>query len=37
MGEEYDEETDAPKKMSDEDFDNLDRKQLANKFFELNT
>jgi replicative DNA helicase len=37
MGEEYDEETDAPKKMSDEDFDNLDKKQLASKFFELNT
>ena len=37
IGEEYNEETDAPKKMSEEDFDNLDRKQLASKFFELNT
>ena len=37
IGDSYNEETDAPKKMSQDDFDNFDRKQLANKFFELNT
>ncbi len=37
IGDHYDEETDAPKKMSQDDFDEFDRKTLANKFFELNT
>jgi replicative DNA helicase len=37
IGDHYNEETDAPKKMSQDDFDEFDRKTLANKFFELNT
>ena len=37
IGNHYDEETDAPKKMSQDDFDKFDRKTLAHKFFELNT
>lgn len=37
IGNQYDEETDAPKKMSNEEFEDLDRRMLANKFFELNT
>jgi replicative DNA helicase len=37
IGDHYDEETDAPKKMSNEEYEELDRKILASKFFELNT
>jgi replicative DNA helicase len=39
VGNHYDEEADtvAPKKQSSENFDDLDRRMLANKFFELNT
>jgi len=37
IGNQYDEETDAPRKMSNEEFEDLDRRMLANKFFELNT
>jgi hypothetical protein len=37
IGDHYDEETDAPKKMSSSDFDEFDRKTLSSKFFELNT
>ena len=37
IGDQYDEEADSPKKMSNEEFENLDRKILAHKFFELNT
>jgi replicative DNA helicase len=37
IGEHYDEEADTPKKMSSEEYEDLDRKMLANKFFELNT
>ena len=39
IGDHYDEEADtvAPKKQSSENFDDLDRRMLANKFFELNT
>jgi len=39
VGSHYDEEADtvAPKKQSSENFDDLDRRMLANKFFELNT
>lgn len=37
IGNHYDEETDSPKKMSNEEFQDLDRRMLANKFFELNT
>ena len=40
IGEQYDEEADtvAPKtKQSNDNFDDLDRKMLSNKFFELNT
>lgn len=36
IGNHYDEETDSPKKMSNEEFEDLDRRMLANKFFELN-
>lgn len=39
VGEHYDEEADtvAPKKQSNDNFDDLDKRMLANKFFELNT
>jgi len=39
VGNHYDEEADtvSPKKQSSENFDDLDRRMLANKFFELNT
>ena len=37
VGNHYDEETDAPKKISNEEYEELDRKILASKFFELNT
>ncbi len=39
VGEHYDEEADtvAPKKQSNDNFDDLDKKMLSNKFFELNT
>jgi replicative DNA helicase len=39
VGDHYDEEADtvAPKKQSNDNFDDLDKKMLANKFFELNT
>jgi len=37
IGDHYDEEVDSPKKMSNDEFEDLDRKMLANKFFELNT
>jgi len=37
IGNQYDEETDSPRKMSNEEFEDLDRRMLANKFFELNT
>jgi replicative DNA helicase len=39
IGDQYDEEADtvAPKKQSSDNFDDLDRKMLSNKFFELNT
>jgi len=37
VGNHYDEETDAPKKLSNEEYEDLDRKMLASKFFELNT
>jgi replicative DNA helicase len=37
VGNQYDEEADTPKKTSNEEFEDLDRKMLANKFFELNT
>jgi replicative DNA helicase len=39
VGNHYDEEADtvASKKQSSENFDDLDRRMLANKFFELNT
>jgi hypothetical protein len=40
IGEQYDEEADtvAPKsKQSNDNFDDLDRKMLSNKFFELNS
>jgi hypothetical protein len=40
IGEHYDEEADtvSPKsKQSNDNFDDLDRKMLSNKFFELNT
>jgi replicative DNA helicase len=38
VGEHYDEEADtvAPKKQSNDNFDDLDKKMLSNKFFELN-
>jgi replicative DNA helicase len=36
IGNQYDEEADSPKKMSNEEFQDLDRRMLANKFFELN-
>ena len=36
IGNQYDEEADSPKKMSNEEFQDLDRKMLAHKFFELN-
>jgi replicative DNA helicase len=38
IGDHYDEEADtvAPKKKSNDNFDDLDKKMLANKFFELN-
>ena len=38
IGEHYDEEADtvAPKKQSNDNFDDLDKRMLANKFFELN-
>ena len=36
VGNQYDEEADSPKKMSNEEFQDLDRRMLANKFFELN-
>jgi replicative DNA helicase len=36
VGNHYDEEADSPKKMSNEEFQDLDRRMLANKFFELN-
>ena len=38
IGDHYDEEADtvAPKKQSNDNFDDLDKKMLANKFFELN-
>jgi predicted ATP-dependent serine protease len=38
IGDHYDEEADtvAPKKQSNDNFDELDKKMLANKFFELN-
>jgi replicative DNA helicase len=39
IGNHYDEEADTvtPKKQSNDNFDDLDKKMLANKFFELNT
>jgi len=37
IGNHYDEETDAPKKLSSEEYEDLDRRMLASKFFELNT
>ena len=39
IGDHYDEEADTvtPKKQSNDNFDDLDKKMLANKFFELNT
>jgi replicative DNA helicase len=39
VGSHYDEEADtvAPKKQSNDNFDDLDKRMLANKFFELNT
>jgi replicative DNA helicase len=39
IGDHYDEEADtvAPKKQSNDNFDDLDRQMLSNKFFELNT
>jgi len=37
IGDHYDEEADSPKKMKNEDFEELDRQMLAHKFFELNT
>jgi replicative DNA helicase len=39
VGDHYDEEADtvAPKKQSNDNFDDLDKKMLSNKFFELNT
>ncbi len=39
VGDRYDEEADtvAPKKQSNDNFDDLDKKMLSNKFFELNT
>jgi replicative DNA helicase len=39
VGDLYDEEADtvAPKKQSNDNFDDLDKKMLSNKFFELNT
>ena len=39
IGDHYDEEADtvAPKKPSNDNFDDLDRQMLSNKFFELNT
>jgi len=39
IGNEYDEEADTvpPNRLSNENFDNTDKKLLANKFFELNT
>jgi len=39
VGNHYDEEADTvtPKNQSSENFDDLDRRMLANKFFELNT
>jgi replicative DNA helicase len=39
IGDHYDEEADtvAPKKQSNDNFDDLDKRMLANKFFELNT
>jgi replicative DNA helicase len=38
IGDHYDEEADtvAPKKQSNDNFDDLDKKMLSNKFFELN-
>ena len=38
VGDHYDEEADtvAPKKQSNDNFDDLDKKMLSNKFFELN-
>jgi replicative DNA helicase len=38
IGDHYDEEADtvAPKKQSNDNFDDLDKRMLANKFFELN-
>jgi replicative DNA helicase len=36
IGNHYDEEADSPKKLSSEDYEDLDKKILANKFFELN-
>jgi len=38
IGDHYDEEADtvAPKKQSNDNFDDLDKKMLANRFFELN-
>ena len=35
IGDEYDEERDAPKEMNEEDYDKLDRKKLKDKFFSL--
>ena len=37
IGDQYDEEADSPRKMTNEEFEDLDRRMLANKFFELNT
>ena len=39
VGNHYDEEADTvtPKKQSNDNFDDLDKRMLANKFFELNT
>ena len=37
IGDHYNEEEDAPPKMSSDDYEELDRKMLSNKFFELNT
>jgi replicative DNA helicase len=37
IGDHYNEEEDAPQKMSSGDYEEFDRKMLSNKFFELNT
>jgi replicative DNA helicase len=37
IGDHYNEEEDAPQKISSGDYEEFDRKMLSNKFFELNT